>query len=100
MSGSAIGNFTWIDLDEAARRSGWNVGYIRRLCSDAKRAPAEGTLLSRGLAKLAPPEPPARGKPRWLVREDADARFARVKFPEQIGTNLRKYTSKQREQAL
>jgi hypothetical protein len=87
----------FISLDEASRRSGLNVGFIRRMCSDAKRM-AEGTLLSRGLAKLEAPA--AGGKACWWVREDADARFARVKFAAQIGTDLSAFTAAQRKKIL
>jgi putative transposase len=87
----------FISLDEASRRSGLNVGFIRRMCSDAKRM-AEGTLLSRGLAKLEAPA--AGGKACWWVREDADARFARVKFAAQIGTDLSAFTAPQRKKIL
>jgi putative transposase len=76
----------WIDLEEAARRSGWNIGYIRRLCADAARCP-DGTLLSRGLARLRAPD--GGGKPRWEVREDANEKFARVKFAEQMSEEQR-----------
>lgn len=63
----------FITLDEAARRGGYkNVGSLRHRLKE---------WIPSGLArqeKLGP------GKAVWMVREDADARFARVKFPEQI----------------
>jgi hypothetical protein len=77
----------WIDLETAARRSGKSVGHWRRMCGSGTHAPAAGTLLSRGMAKLCPP--PDGGKPSWYIREDADATLARVKFAEQLGTDLR-----------
>jgi hypothetical protein len=72
----AAGGPAFISIEEAARRSGWNVGYLRRRCSDAKRAPG-GTWQSRGLARLAPPE--GGGKPCWWISEAADSRLVRVK---------------------
>lgn len=67
---------TYIDLETAARRSGKQLGHVRRLCQD-KWAPA-------GLALKQ--KPADGGKACWLVREDADAALARVKFPEQLST--------------
>jgi putative transposase len=72
----------WIDLDEAARRSGWSKGHIKRMCGHAKYAPAGVTLVSKGMARLVPS--PNGGMPAWEVNANADARFARVKFPEQL----------------
>jgi hypothetical protein len=59
----------WIDLKEAARRSGWDEGYLRRRCCDDKRCP-DGTWLSRGLARQQ--RPPEGGKARWLVHETVE----------------------------
>src|SRR4051794_20793675 len=70
----------WIDLKEAARRSGWDEGYLRRRCSDDKRC---ATWRSVGLARLEAPE--VGGPPRWLVHETADPKLAAVKTAEQLG---------------
>jgi transposase InsO family protein len=54
--------------------------------------------LSTGFAALRSPE--EGGKPRWYVREDADPKLARVKFPEQIPFDLRTVSAKQRQKIL
>src|SRR5687768_11154815 len=51
----------WIGLEEAAKRTGWGVRHLRRLCG--------GEWHARGLARSE--RPPGGGKPAWLVREDA-----------------------------
>jgi putative transposase len=82
----------WIDLEEAARRSGRTAGHLGNACRK--------TYAAQNLAKLE--APPEGGKPRWYIHETADPAFARVKFPEQLsddwdGTSL---TQKQRDQVL
>jgi putative transposase len=79
----------WIEVDEAARRSGRSAGHVRRQCRDDYAA--------RGLAREI--EGGGRRR-RWQVREDADPAFARVKFPEQIGADLRQVPEKKRQQAI
>lgn len=59
----------WIEVSVAAARSGLNEGQIRRLCAKE--------YLHQGLAKQERPD--GGGRNRWLIREDADARFGRVK---------------------
>src|SRR4051794_35439331 len=55
----------FIDLAEAARRSGWNEGHIKRSCL---------RWMAAGLARKQ--RPPEGGKAKWFVREDVDARFS------------------------
>src|SRR4051812_39389098 len=62
----------WIDVDEAAKRSGWNKGHVARLCRKEWGA--------AGLAKVE--RPAGGGKGRWMIRTDADPALARVQFPE------------------
>jgi hypothetical protein len=83
----------WIDLAEAARRAGYSsAGVIRRFHLQR--------FIDAGTAKME--KPFGGGKARWLVREDADAAFARVKFPEQLSVGqtflsvIRQLTDKQR----
>lgn len=76
----------WVTLDEAARRSGLSAGHIKRLCGSAKWAGKGGTYADRGLARLVPSK--SGGMPTWEVHVTADPRFARVKFPEQMGNGL------------
>lgn len=56
----------WIGVEEAARRSGYSTRHIHRACGDI--------WLALGLAKLAPEA--AGAASRWVVREDADPKFA------------------------
>lgn len=80
----------WIDLPTAVERSGVGEGHLRRLCGDR--------WMADGLAKL---ERPAKGgKACWFVREDADARFAPVKSPEQLSSqfDVRTLTEAQRKE--
>src|SRR5439155_19013224 len=90
----------WIDLDEAARRSGWSKGHIKRMCGHPQYAPGGVTLASKGLARLEPS--PNGGMPARMVNANADARFSRVKFPEQMtaeaATTKAKLPPHQREQ--
>jgi putative transposase len=67
----------WIDTATAARRAGLDERTVRRRCGQE--------LLAKGLARV---EKAAGGKSRWFVREDADAGFARVQFPEQLPLDL------------
>lgn len=68
----------WISLDDAAKRSGWSVGHIRRMCGER--------FLSSGLARLDRPQDGRRST--WMIREDADASFARVKFADQLSSEF------------
>jgi hypothetical protein len=82
----------WIDLKEAAKRSGRTEGHLSRQCRAEWGA--------AGLAELRTPS--GGGKAAWHVREDADASFARVRFPEQISAEAiaakAKLTRAQRDQ--
>jgi putative transposase len=64
---------SWIDIATAAGRSGWTERNIRRLCGER--------WLADGLAQLRKSD---SGQSAWFVREDADPKFARIKFPEQL----------------
>lgn len=77
----------WIDLKEAARRAGYSSDGVLRHKLKA--------WIPAGMAKQ---EKSGNAKARWMVREDADPKFARVKFPEQINAaaELRPLTDKQR----
>jgi len=86
----------WIDLPTAAKRSGKSIGHLRRWCGSATYAPGGVTLQSKGLAKLVT-VPGA--KPEWILKEEADPSFAAVKFADQLGTNLRGLTDRQRQTA-
>jgi putative transposase len=77
----------WITIEEAARRSAWSVGHVRRLAT-GWLAEGKSQLISGG-----------GKKPRYEVREDADVKFARVKFADQIGTDLRQHAESQRQTA-
>lgn len=85
----------FIPLDEAARRGGYkSVGSLRHRLKE---------WIPAGLARQAR----VKGrKPYWEVREDADPRFARVKFPEQMPFDMSAVPAAQRgvilarEQAL
>lgn len=71
----------WIDLHEAARRMGLaSADVVRRY---QVRAWHEA-----GFARHEKPD--GGGKARWVVREDADPRLARVKQPEQLGADVLK----------
>jgi hypothetical protein len=74
-SPAPAGGRGWLDMAEAARRSGRSVGHLTRQCRSA--------WLAKGLARQAKRGP---GKPVWEVHETADPALAPVKFPEQIGT--------------
>lgn len=87
----------WIDLPTAAKRSGRSIGHVRRLCGSAKYCPGGSTLLSKGQARLVAPA--GGGKPEWWIKEDADPAFAPVKFANQIGTDVRHLTDRQRHTA-
>jgi transposase len=79
---------TFIDVPTAAKRSGLSKGHITRDAANKWRA--------AGLAEM---QKPAKGKPRWMIREDADPAFARIKSPEHIQVDLRQFTAKQRDEA-
>src|SRR4051812_21959829 len=68
----------WIDLEEAARRSGRTAGHLGNACRK-KYAPAR-------LARLQPP--PEGGAAIWYVHESADPSFARVKSVEQLSASF------------
>jgi transposase InsO family protein len=78
----------WIDLEEAARRSGRRVGHLKRVAA---------RLADEGKARKERSE---SGQLRWLVAEDADPKFSRVKFSDQIGTDLGGVPANKREQAI
>jgi putative transposase len=80
----------YIDLPTAAKRSGRSVGHLQRQCMDK--------WAGEGLAEQR--RPPQGGKPRWYVLETADPSFAAVKFPEAMGTDLRRVPARKREQAI
>jgi putative transposase len=79
---------SWISLAEAAKRAGRTEGHFRRSCPE---------WATRGLARQVRRD---LGRPGWEVREDAHPGFARVKFAEQIGTDLRHLTERQRQTVL
>lgn len=91
----------WIDLEEAARRSGLRDGYLRRKCADEKRCKDKrGTWQQRGLARLVEQE---GARARWLVHESADDRLAPVKSAEARGAeyfDLGRLTAVQRQEVL
>ena len=63
----------WIGLAEAEKRSGLSRRTLQQLCAQQwQKAGTARTVTSRG------------GRPSWQVREDADVRVARVKFPDQM----------------
>jgi putative transposase len=64
----------FIDTETAAKRSGWDRGHIGRLCRTK--------WVAEGLAKLDRPD--NGSKASWFVREDADPKFAREKFADQL----------------
>lgn len=80
----------WLDVPDAARRSGLSVGQLRRKCLTVWHA--------GGLAELR--RPPGGGKPVWYVRDDADPALARVRPAALVGADLRKYPEAKRRQAL
>jgi hypothetical protein len=82
----------WIDIRTAAQRSGRDEAHLRRLCLSKWSA--------AGQAEKRPS--PAGGKAHWWIREDADAAFARVKYPEQLSAefDLRTLTTQQQQTVL
>lgn len=54
--------------------------------------------MAEDLARIAPP--PGGGKARWEVREDADERLLAVKFPDQLSTDFKALSERQRRQLL
>ena len=81
---------SWISIQAAAERSGISEGHLSRLCGDR--------WMGEGMARLE--KPAGGGKARWMVREDADPKFSRVKFPEQMSIDLRALKPVQRERIL
>jgi transposase InsO family protein len=79
----------WIDLDEAALRSGKSRGHLQRVASD---------LLPKGLARKE--RPAGGGKARWEILESAGPEYALVKMPEQLGTDLGSVSESKRKEAL
>lgn len=79
----------WLPLAEAARRAARNVGHLRRLCVEKWLGEGKAREVSGGGKRK-----------RYEVREDADPAFARVKFPEQMGTDLRHVTESKRKEAI
>jgi putative transposase len=81
----------WIDLKEAARRGGYqSEGSLRHRLKE---------WLPVGLARL---ERSDKRKSRWLVREDADPAFARVKSVEHMSDSfdLRQLSREHRDAVL
>lgn len=78
----------WIDAATAAQRSGWDERTIRRRCGEE--------WLAQGLARVER----GGGRSKWMVREDADAAFARVLMPEQMAVDLQRLSAEQRRQLL
>jgi len=74
----------WINKLTAAERMGVVERAINNLCP--------GWAL-RGLARLVTPE--NGGQDRWMIREDADPRLGRIRWPEQIRAETRNLTEKQ-----
>jgi hypothetical protein len=78
---------SYISIDLASQRSGLSTGQIRRLCGT--------TWKHDGRAKL---EKQPNGQSAYVVREDADPRFAAVVQREVIGAQVRRaMTDKQRK---
>ncbi|HUO07071.1 MAG TPA: Mu transposase C-terminal domain-containing protein [Phycisphaerae bacterium] len=78
----------WIDVKTAAERMNASERWVLSLCSSK--------WACRSLARLE--TPPGGGKPRWVVREDADPALARIKFPEQLPADIRSLTESQRKE--
>jgi transposase InsO family protein len=86
---SPAGADGWLDLETASKRSGRSVGHLRRLCGDK--------WMGEGLARQSTSGTGRRG---WEVHQSADPVFAPVKFPEQIGVDLRAFPQAKRETAM
>ncbi|MEA2711130.1 MAG: putative transposase [Phycisphaerales bacterium] len=67
---SGIERHVWISREEAAKRSGLNLGHLRKLCAQ-KYGP-------QGLARKVRA---AAGMPTWEIREDANPAFAVAPAP-------------------
>jgi hypothetical protein len=80
----------WIDLATAAKRSGLSASQLSRKCGDV--------WFGLGLARIEPPT--GGGKKRWIVREDADERFAPVVLPDRMSFDLRTLSDTQRAGVL
>jgi transposase InsO family protein len=80
----------WIDLQEAARRSGLTDRRLRQRCVAEWKA--------AGLARQQ--QPPGGGRSQWYVHESADAGLARVKTPDQLKADLTGHSARKRDQAL
>jgi putative transposase len=76
----------WLDVQTAAARLGLDVRQARRLCAEKWAA--------EGLARMQRPE--AGGREAWHVREDADARLARVRHPDLMSFDVGGLTQDQR----
>lgn len=83
----------WLDLRTASKRSGLCEGALRHKLGD---------WVTRGLARQAKPTDGIGGRSVWLVREDADPRFARVKSVEILDSEFdaRTLTDAQRAELL
>ena len=79
----------WINLDEAARRSGRSVGHLRRRCANEWLAAGTAKKLETRNSKL-----------EWHVNESADPAFTRVKFPEAIAADLSSVVESKRREAV
>lgn len=77
---------SWLDVPVAAARMELSPQSIRTLCM--------GRWQAAGLAKLE--RSLGGGKARWMIREDADERLARIKFPDKIPADLRHLTAARR----
>ena len=80
---------SWLSVEEAARRSGMNAGQIRRLCAEK--------WIAAGKARWVQGD---GRRSRYEVHEEADPRFARVKFAEAIGLDLNHVTDAKRREAM
>jgi hypothetical protein len=74
----------YIDVTTAVKRSGLSKRQITRLCGDE--------WFARDVAKL-------EGK-EWRIREDADVRFARIQFAENVPADLKGLTHANRSMVM
>jgi hypothetical protein len=81
---------SWITIQVAAERAGMSEGHLSRTCGEL--------CLAAGLARLE--KPAGGGSARWIIREDADPKLARIKMPDQLTLDLRALKPAQRERIL
>jgi putative transposase len=78
----------WLTVEQAAKRSGWSERTITRSCGSK--------WFALGFARPDQID----GRAKWMIRADADVRFARIRFADSIPADLKHLTDDHRKRVM